>query len=95
MVGAVGIENESRDFRVCNRLPNPMADSDYREMAPCCRSGGGRNRLCHVAVEASHSSCASVEGLLLGGTWTAWHAPNDVPIFSEWCVRAYHECFRL
>lgn len=23
--------------------------------------------------------CASVAGLLLGGTWTAWHAPNDVP----------------
>jgi len=24
--------------------------------------------------------CASVTGLLLGGTWAAWQAPNDVPI---------------
>ena len=24
--------------------------------------------------------CTSLAGLLLGGTWTAWHAPNDVPI---------------
>jgi hypothetical protein len=24
--------------------------------------------------------CASVAGLLLGGTWAAWQAPNDVPI---------------
>jgi hypothetical protein len=24
--------------------------------------------------------CASVAGLLLGGTWAAWQVPNDVPI---------------
>jgi hypothetical protein len=24
--------------------------------------------------------CASVTGLLLGGTWAAWRVPNDVPI---------------
>src|SRR5260370_9514553 len=24
--------------------------------------------------------CASLAGLLLGGTWAGWQAPNDVPI---------------
>ena len=25
-------------------------------------------------------ACGSIAGLLLGGTWAAWQAPNDVPV---------------
>jgi hypothetical protein len=34
-------------------------------------------------------ACASVAGLLLGGTWTAWQAPNDVPISVSGASESY------
>jgi hypothetical protein len=37
--------------------------------------------------------CASVVGLLLGGTWAAWQAPNDVPISVSGAFESHLESF--
>ena len=37
--------------------------------------------------------CASVAGLLLGGTWAAWQAPNDVPISVTGAFASHLESF--
>jgi hypothetical protein len=37
--------------------------------------------------------CASVAGLLLGGTWVAWQAPNDVPISVSGAFASHLESF--
>ena len=37
--------------------------------------------------------CASMAGLLLGGTWAAWQAPNDVPVSIIAAFTAYLESF--
>lgn len=37
--------------------------------------------------------CASVAGLLLGGTWAAWQAPNDVPISVSGAFASHLESF--
>jgi hypothetical protein len=37
--------------------------------------------------------CASVAGLLLGGTWAAWQAPNDVPISVSGALESHLESF--
>jgi hypothetical protein len=36
---------------------------------------------------------ASVAGLLLGGTWSAWQAPNDVPISVSGAFASHLESF--
>jgi hypothetical protein len=36
---------------------------------------------------------ASVAGLLLGGTWAAWHFPNDVPISVSGAFQSHLETF--
>jgi hypothetical protein len=36
---------------------------------------------------------ASVAGLLLGGTWAAWQAPNDVPISVSGAFESHLESF--
>jgi hypothetical protein len=36
---------------------------------------------------------ASVAGLLLGGTWAAWQAPNDVPISVSGALASHLESF--
>jgi hypothetical protein len=38
-------------------------------------------------------SCASVAGLLLGGTWAAWQVPNDVPISVSGAFASHLESF--
>src|SRR5258708_16480035 len=58
-------------------------------MVPCRHSSGGRNRLCNVAVEASHASfgvCVGGRPTLrrnLGGVASSERCSN----FGEWCVR--------
>ena len=37
--------------------------------------------------------CASMAGLLLGGTWAAWQAPNDVPISLSGAFVSHLESF--
>jgi hypothetical protein len=37
--------------------------------------------------------CASVAGLLLGGTWAAWQAPNDVPVSVSGAFESHLESF--
>ena len=37
--------------------------------------------------------CASMAGLLLGGTWAAWQAPNDVPISVSGAFGSHLESF--
>jgi hypothetical protein len=37
--------------------------------------------------------CAPVAGLLLGGTWAAWQAPNDVPISVSGAFASHLESF--
>ena len=37
--------------------------------------------------------CASTAGLLLGGTWAAWQAPNDVPISVSGAFGSHLESF--
>ncbi len=37
--------------------------------------------------------CASVAGLLSGGTWAAWQAPNDVPISVSGAFESHLESF--
>ena len=37
--------------------------------------------------------CASVAGLLLGGTWVAWQAPSDVPISVSGAFESHLESF--
>src|SRR4030081_798859 len=37
--------------------------------------------------------CASVAGLLLGGTWAAWHFPSDVPISGSGGLGSHLESF--
>jgi hypothetical protein len=37
--------------------------------------------------------CASAAGLLLGGTWAAWQAPNDVPISVSGAFASHLESF--
>jgi hypothetical protein len=37
--------------------------------------------------------CASVAGLLLGGTWAAWRVPNDVPISLTGAFESHLESF--
>jgi hypothetical protein len=37
--------------------------------------------------------CASMAGLLLGGTWAAWHFPNDVPISVGGAFQSHLESF--
>lgn len=37
--------------------------------------------------------CASVAGLLLGGTWAAWRVPNDVPISLSGAFESHLESF--
>jgi hypothetical protein len=37
--------------------------------------------------------CASVAGLLLGGTWVAWQAPSDVPISVSAAFESHLESF--
>jgi len=37
--------------------------------------------------------CASMAGLLLGGTWAAWQAPNDVPISVSGAFESHLESF--
>ena len=37
--------------------------------------------------------CASMAGLLLGGTWAAWQAPNDVPILVSGAFGSHLESF--
>jgi hypothetical protein len=37
--------------------------------------------------------CASLAGLLLGGTWVAWQAPNDVPISVSGAFESHLEPF--
>jgi hypothetical protein len=37
--------------------------------------------------------CASVAGLLLGGTWVAWQTPNDVPISVSGAFESHLESF--
>src|SRR5580693_2857809 len=37
--------------------------------------------------------CVSVGGLLLGGTWAAWQAPNDVPISVSGAFASHLESF--
>lgn len=36
---------------------------------------------------------ASVAGLLLGGTWAAWHIPSDVPISLSGAFQSHLETF--
>jgi hypothetical protein len=36
---------------------------------------------------------ASSVGLLLGGTWSAWHFPNDVPVSVGGAFQSYLESF--
>jgi len=37
--------------------------------------------------------CASVAGLLLGGTWAAWQAPTDVPVSMSGAFESHLESF--
>jgi hypothetical protein len=37
--------------------------------------------------------CTSVAGLLLGGTWAAWQAPNDIPISVSGAFESHLESF--
>lgn len=37
--------------------------------------------------------CASMTGLLLGGTWAAWYVPNDVPISMSGAFESHLESF--
>ena len=38
-------------------------------------------------------ACASVAGLLLGGTWAAWQAPSDIPISVSGAFESHLESF--
>jgi hypothetical protein len=38
-------------------------------------------------------ACASITGLLLGGTWSAWQVPHDVPISMSGAFEAYVALF--
>jgi hypothetical protein len=46
-----------------------------------------------LRLPTSALACASVAGLLLGGTWAAWHAPNDVPISVSGAFESHLESF--
>ena len=46
-----------------------------------------------LRLPTSALACASVAGLLLGGTWAAWQAPNDVPISVSGAFESHLESF--
>jgi hypothetical protein len=53
-------------------------------------SGGALSRL-RFSVPAL--ACGSMAGLLIGGTWAAWQAPNDVTIFVSAALASHLESF--
>jgi hypothetical protein len=60
-------------------------------MVPCCHSSGGRNRLCSVAVEASHASfgvCVGEWGVrVASGVLLASDNNHDFHYYRRWNLR--------